>query len=129
MNTELTPYLMVRTPDGFFRLVVLTAEAQGKSQAYVAFHQAVEETTGQESYTDLGVCLIYELVEGLDKGRVGKASIDVAQALVNHAGLMAMGMGLKYSHCTVAFYGKAFSAKVAAPSRMYRPDGACGGAA
>lgn len=133
MNTELTPYLMVRTPIGFFRLAVLDDTFQEKDQAYVTFHmQHVTETpitTARDAigYRDLGVCLAYELVAATNKDRVAKAFIDPSQALVNHAGLMAQGMGLKYTHCAVTYFGKAFSA-TAKPVSMLCPNINCGGA-
>lgn len=127
MNTELTPYLMVRTPLGFFRLAVLNDTSNAKDQATVTFHMASQASVSDRpSYEDLGMCLVYELVPAPNRDRVKKSFIDAAQALVNHAGLMAQGMGLKYTHCSVQFFGTAFSA-VSAVTNMLQPISACGG--
>lgn len=127
MNTELTPHLLVRTSLGFFRLASVHEMLESSNYAVVTFFGEMQDTpTYPTAHEDLGVVLLYTLISASNRDAVRKCDIDKHQALVNHAGLMAMGMGLKYSYCTVEFFGRAFST-VRADTVPRRPSSGCGG--
>lgn len=91
MNTELTPWLLVRTADGFYRLT----NTPGESYAAVI----PLDIDGDE----LGICLIYEPIEG--KKAADDMKVKPAEALVRHAMAMIAGTAVKAGSYKVHFAG------------------------
>jgi hypothetical protein len=116
VNTELTPYALVVSNEGVFRLNTSpTSSTDGTRNT--AMVTALNDEGGS-----LGICFVYELLESV------KAFPDVIkaeQALVNHAALMIGGTAAAVEMFSVQFAGNRFSAKSRKPHEVYKPSSQC----